>query len=39
MVELRESIRNNYAEHLMQTIKEEEVAMKEYADYNEAYQR
>lgn len=39
MAEVGEAWQNGYAERLMRTIKEEEVALSEYMDYNDAYRQ
>jgi transposase InsO family protein len=38
MAEVGEAWQNGYAERLMRTIKEEEVELSEYRDFEEAYQ-
>ncbi len=39
MAEVGEAYQNGYAERLMRTIKEEEVNLTEYRDYEDAYQQ
>ena len=39
MAEVGQAWQNGYAERLMRTIKEEEVALSEYTDYNDAYRQ
>jgi putative transposase len=39
MADVGEAWQNGYAERLMRTIKEEEVALSEYTDYNDAYRQ
>jgi putative transposase len=39
MAEVGEAWQNGYAERLIRTIKEEEVDLSEYLDYNDAYRQ
>jgi hypothetical protein len=37
MADVGQAWQNGYAEHLVRTIKEDEVDLSEYIDYNDAY--